>query len=669
MPLIATLVASIAGPALGAYLNKSSQGSRNNEINGLIQSWMQQAGLGTQAAFGTENDGQGGIYGPMFNLIRQNMDRTNQGLYGNEQDPYGVIGNFQNGSNRAYDPSGLLQTIMGGSFDPYGQSIPGVQDNISQMGGLTGALGGQADLARQVFAGGGWTPQSQMSFDQLRAGMTGQNQQQQGMQNVANNIFGSNGQSQNPLAQSFINAASKGITGSNPDLDYAMGGARDIFSHQGQTGPTNQGIGQALGMSENGGMTPALQNLMGMGFNVLGNNGLTPNGAQGENSALGILGAGGANATTDFLQGRGADLASRESLLPMNLVASMARNRSATDYSNNMQAAQRQALARGGGPGATVANGLQNAGMAEYADKGAELESKAVQDALVQQQGLQLQQANMGANMAEQGGGLQNARYGTAGGLLSNLENTAANRFGIGGNFITGGTNAATSRAGTGLGALDQLAGLQSGRQMGALGQMSGISQTGINQANVFGNLGLGSMGQDLSAMGLGSQMSNSILQNMLGSNNAYNDLIGTQGRYALGAGALGNQGSTDISSILQAMMGGNLSASGQGLARTGQFYDRTQQGLTNQNDLMKFLGGQQNSNLGYGGNLLSQLLLMSQGSLQGASRFYEPRSSTAENPFAGIVSSFLQQAAGKIPKGGGGGGSYDYGGEYTPMP
>lgn len=641
------ILAGTAGPLLGTLLNSGAQGGRTNEINQLIQSLMMQFGQGQQGAFGQTGNS---IYGPVKDNALTGIDRSNQFLYGNEGDPGGALNRFNTGNQAMFDPSSLLQAFMGGQFDPYGQNIPGVSGALSQMGGLTSAMGGQNDIARQLFAGGGWTPQSQQFFDTISPMTQGQTLPQQGLTNMANNIFSSNGMSQNPLSSSFMNAAAQGITGSNPNLDFAQRGAQGIFSQGGQTGPTNQGIGQALGMSENGGMTPAINNMMGIGFNTLMSGGQTPNGARGEQSALDIMNQGGATPTTDFLQSRGANLANRESLLPMNQVASMASDRAATDYGNNMQAAQRQALARGGGPGATVANGLQNAAMADYADKGSQTEARAVQDALVQQQGLQLQQAAMGANMAESGAGLMNSRYGTAGGILGNLENTAANRFGIGGNLVTSGQNAATNRAGTGLGALDQLAGLQSNRQMGALGQIPNISQTGTNQANVFGNLGLGSNAQNLQALGLGAGMYGDVNNSSLGGLNAMNSRISNQGQYALGGGQLANSGSTDISSILNQILGGNISAGQQGLSRTGGYYNAGNLGLGNQNDLMKFMGGQGQFSQQSGMNLLAQMLGLGTGSLNTLMSLYSPRSQTATNPFAGILSGAITGGLNQIP-------------------
>lgn len=651
------ILAGAVGPAIGGLMNNNAQGGRTREMNDLIGRLRHQNDIGNSAAFGN-GDGTGGIFPQLQDLMLQNLTRSNQAIFGNEQDPNGAFGNLQNSISKTYDPQGLLQTLMGGQFDPYGQNIPGVQGALGQMGGLTGAQGGQNDLARQMFANGGQNDNSDRSFNNLTNFMSGQSVPQQGMTNMANNLFSQNGNI-NPLFQSIMNSSAKGLSGANPWLDYAQNSLGNISKNQGQTGPTNQGIGAASGMFGNGGMTPGLSGLESQGFNAFGNNGLTPTGVQGENAALQVLNNAGQTPTTQGLQNRGLDLAGRESLLPMNQVASMARDEAATAYQNNMEGARRQAFARGGGPGATVANGLQNSAMSDYADKGAQAESQAVRDALVKQQGLQLQQAGMGANMAEQGGSLQNNRFGTAANTLTGLEGVAANRFGLGGNFIQGANNAATNRAGTGLSSLNQLAGLQSGRELGSLNQIGGNEQTRTNQQTGLGGLGLGANAQSLQGLGLGSGMYNDTMQGMLTGNGQYNNLIGTTGQLGLGAGQLANSGTQGLNSILESILGGNLSSSTQGLNRTNSFLGANQQGINSQQGLLNFLAQMQSGNQASGSGMLGQLLNLSQGGLQGLTQLYQPKDNTATNPFAGLVSSVIGGGLGQIkfPGSGGGGG------------
>lgn len=656
MPEVATMAIPLAGQALGTLLNNGSQGNRNKSINDIIGQFMSQGALGQSQAFGTGN-GQGGIFGPLANNATGNVNQTGQFMFGNENDPGGALSRLQGANQEAFNPEAIMRAL--GGNDPYGQNIPGMSQGLDQLQQLLGPMSGQNDTARSIFGAGGQSPETQNFFSKTNDMSQGTSVPQQGLQNTANNIFSQGGQG--PLSQSYQNAAAQGITGMNPYLQSIMGAAQGMFGNQGQTGPTNAGIQDALGMSRNGGSTGALDYLSGTGQNVLAQNGLTPTGAAGESAALNVLSNGGATPTTDFLQGRGADLASRESLLPQGLVASMASNRAATDYSNNMQAAQKQALARGGGPGATVANGLQNSAMAEYADKGAEGEAKAVQDALVQQQQLQLAQAAQGANMAEQGGGLQNTRFGTAANTLSNLEGVASNRFNTGANSITGASNAATNRAGTGLSSLNNLAGLQTQRELGGMSQANNASQTGINQANVFGNLGLGSGQQDINRLALGGSFSNDVLNSTLQALGLDNSRIQGMNQYGLGAGNLANNGSQDMSSIIQNFLSGNLSAGQQGMNRANSGFNAANTGIGNQQNLFSNMSGLNSSSQNSGNQLLAQLLGYSTGGLSGAAGMYQPRSSTAQNPFAGVLSSAITGFGGKLGQTGAYGGDGEF--------
>ncbi len=563
--------APLLGGLTGGLLNKQAAGKRTADLNEIINNQRRDYGLGRDTLFGT-GGGSPGMFSNLADPSLTDMNRQLQYLYGGDQG--GAFGNLNDMIGRVYNqPSVNGSYGYEGGFDPYGQNTPGLQQAMQGFGGLLPQMQGQSQLANQVFQGGGWTPQSQTSFDNLGQLMGGQGVEQQGMRNMANNIFGSNGQSQNPLWTSFMNASS-------------------------------QGIG-------NGGMTDALGKMQDAGQFTLQSGGLTPTGAMGEQAALKVLQNEGSTPTTDRLQDIGLNLAGQPSLLPMNRVATMARDEAGTAYQNNMEAAQRNAQARGGGAGSNVFSGLQNQGMADYADKGAEMEAGAVRDALLKQQALQLQQAQMGGNMAQGGGTLQNNRFGTAADTLSSLEGVAANRFGTGGSLIDRASGAAT------------------------------------NRANVFGNLGLGSNAQNLQALGMGADMYGQNTNSMVGANNAYNNLIGTQGQYALGAGQLANQGSNSMADIIQAMMGGNLTAANQGLNRTGQYYDTQNSGLGALGKQQAFSAGQQKQGASQYGDIMNLMFPFMQrnGELGNASAWQNADPGT--NPWAGLAGQAVTGAVG----------------------
>ncbi len=666
-----SLFANLAGGAVDTLLNKQSQGKRTADINNVINSYNQDYGLGRNLTFGTGN-GQGGLYGPLADTSTGLMNRLNQYLYGNGTDgTTGQFGSVNDLINQIYNPKSVQSNY--GGFDPYGQNIPGLQQGQQGLSSLLQSIQGQTGQAGNIFAGGGQTPQSQQSFGNLSNILQGFTPQQQALTGTANNLFNSGGQSSNPLWTSIMNAAAQGITGTSPVLNAAFQGAGNIMNAQGQTGPTNQGINAAMAMLANGGSNQGLNTLSNTGQNVLSQNGLTPTGAQGEQAALGIINNQGATPTTQGLQGLGLNLASQPSLIPQNLVASMARNEAGTAFQNNEEAARRQAISRGGGAGSNVASGLQNQGLAEYSDKGSQAEAQAVQQALTQQQQLQLQQAGMGANMAQAGGQLQNSNFNTGANTLGNLEGIAAQRFGQGGNFISNANSGANANNATGLNGLGNLAGLQSQRELSSLGLLPNIAQTGTNQAGTYGNLGIAGNAQNLQALGMGSDMYQSVLNSMLGGNNSYNNLIGTTGNYALGAGNLANQGSGLSQSILNSILQSSMGAANFGQGQAQNIYGTQGQGVTQQGNLLNFAGGQQTQGMNTTDNLLKTILTWAQGNGNAANSLAVQNANPALNPWAGLLgaatSSGLSGLSG-LTSGGGGGGSlsssdagYDNGG------
>lgn len=625
-------------------LNQFAQHSRNEDFTKILNGQRADQSMSRDMLFGTGN-GTPGMVSNIGDPALTNQNRLLQFLYGNGQDgTSGQFGALNDLIGQIYNPSSVSRAY--GGSDPYGQNTPGLQQALQQFQDILPQLQGQSSLANQVFSGGGWTPQSQASFDALSPIINGQTQGQQAQNGLAGQTFASGGQNLNPLFQSYSQAAQKGLSGTNPILDFASNGAQKIFGQQGQTGDTNAGIDASKNLFANGGMTDPLNTLVGAGTGALSQNGLTPTGAQGETSALNVLNSGGKTATTQGLQKTGLGLAQQPSLLPMDQVAGMARNEAGTSYANNSEAARRQAISRGGGAGSNVASGLQNQGLADYSDRGSQLQSTAVQSALKDQQGLQLQQAGLGAQMAQQGGALENSRLGTAGSTLTGLENVAANRFGTGGSFLSSANSGANANSNVGLDSLLGLTGLQSGRELGSLGMAPSISNAGTQQAGTYGQLGLGSNAQNLDALQLGNNMFNSAAGTQQAGINSQNNLIGTQGQYALGAGNLANQGSNDIASIIQAMLGGNQTAASQGLARTNSQFSTQQQGIQNQGNQQNFAGTQQQDSTAQLQQLLGQLFPFLNGSTSAANTTAANNAHPATNPWGPALSDTAMQLA-----------------------
>src|SRR6185369_11998828 len=401
---MASLAIPLVTQLLQGFLNQGQRNKQKTAETQIADRQAQDYQLGRNQLFGTGN-GAPGMISNIGHPSLANITRQLQALYGG--DDGGHFGRTDTANSQVFDPQNLLQSIMGGQFDHYGQNTPGLQEALSQFSSLLPQLQGQSGQANDIFSKGGVTPQSFDAGNMLSVLQQGTTAPQQQLNNMGNNIFGNNGES--ALSGYFQNLATQG--NNNPNLDFAQRGAQDIFSNAGQTGDTNSGIAAALQKLSNGGFTNALNGLSSTGLNVLSQNGLTPTGAQGEDAALKTINNGGATGTTDALQQIGVNLAAQPSLMPMDKVLNMARDQAGTNYQNNMEGAIRQAQARGGGAGSTVSNGLQNQGLADYSDKGAQAESKALQDALVQQQALQLKQQQQGSDTAVSGGALENNRF------------------------------------------------------------------------------------------------------------------------------------------------------------------------------------------------------------------------------------------------------------------
>jgi len=344
---------------------------------------------------------------------------------------------------------------------------PEMEQFAQGLGGLAGGMSPYANLAGQGFAGGGWTPQYQQGFDMFTPYAQGWgNNAQMALGDVGPNLLGQRGQTWFTQGLQDRSADAINAGGMNPNLDYAMAAARGILGSGGYTPGTEFGQGVA-------------------GTELLNR---------------------GADVFTDLLQSRGLDLASRESLLEPRQAVTFAREGATQNMRDQAEKVYRQALARGGGPGSIVAAGQQNQMLADFADQTARAQSEAARNALLQQQGLQLQQAGMGREMIGTGGGLETQRMGQAGDLLAAMENAASGRMGQAFGAIPGTQSAATN----------------------------------FMQALLQGGLGAGSL--EAQRMGLGTDMAQALLGNQLGYGGLYNQMMGNQNQYALGLGGLYNQ-------------------------------------------------------------------------------------------------------------------------------
>ena len=360
-------------------------------------------------------------------------------------------------------------------------------------------------------------------------------------------------------------------------------------------------------VAQRGGYDLNLNALGDAGKNALQNGGLTATGAAAQNEGLQGLLRQGQTGTTSRLQDIGTNLASQSALLPTDMVAGFAKDQAGSQARKAAENFQAQALARGGGAGSTVANGAQNAGLADFANNMQESQANAYQNALTQQQGLNLQQQGQGAQMALGAGGLAAGQLGTYGNLLTGQQGVQNQTLATGGNLLSnaaGGANAAmgtygnlagqagqnaTQRLGVGSGMLNNVA----GNQLNAAQGINGLSKTQIDAllgagAGLNANAGTANTAYDRA---VGNQLGSGSLGNAQG-NSFYTQLQGLLG--------LGNSANTNSLSLNNTSLQGLLGLSGQSFDYAGKglqgqsnlFQDYAKQALGNKQQAWNNLSG-----------------------------------------------------------------------------
>jgi hypothetical protein len=402
-----------------------------------------------------------------------------------------------------------LPAIIGAGASIGGSLLQGRSNNNANQIPL-GAVGPL--LQNQQWAAGQANAQDSQLWNQIQAllgGETGYLSQfgnqlipQIGQdRNLIANLFGSSTLTDTPEGQAALERL---MTSGQQIPQHGYDVVQGILGNRGQTQDTRQGVDRAMDILL--GRGSAMGTLSDVGQEIVGNRGRNENLARvtdaGSNllknedprvsaaldQALSLLSGGGSTATTQGLQNRGMDLFNRESVLPMGKAASMAADRASGQVANEAKAARAQALARGAGPGA-ITSGSQNAGMADFSDKGMRFVADTVQKAILDQQGLGLQQNAMGADNAVKGAELE--RLTQQMGLQSTpqLIDSILNAQGLGGNMLLGAERQVGANLGTGADLLNSYnqTRLQGGNLLGSL---LGLEQQGLGQGlNALNNL------------------------------------------------------------------------------------------------------------------------------------------------------------------------------------
>jgi hypothetical protein len=314
-------------------------------------------------------------------------------------------------------------------------------------------------------------------------------------------INGVGGMLNNPALSQMINKGSELTQGNNPQANAVSGAANPILA--------------------NAGMTPQIQAAL--------------------SALMHPLQTGGGNALTQALGSHGLDLFGRESLLPMNQVLGMAKDQAAQNTKQAASAALAQAHARGGD--AAVGTGLGNEALVDFGDAAAANQSKAITDALLGQQQLQLSQAGLGANAAQAAGGLANQKFGTAVGGTADLTGASTQRLGTAGNLDLGAANTILQQV-LGGGNLVNSTMNTSGGLADLLSKINTASQTMNLQRGTGYNSALTSI------LGLNSNVSQNAMSNLMNAIGQYGQIgqnYMSLGNNALGniSGLLGNYGAT----------------------------------------------------------------------------------------------------------------------------
>jgi hypothetical protein len=377
---------------------------------------------------------------------------------------------------------------------------PDMQAANLAMGGVANAYTDPRNVALKGFMGGGWTPQYQQSFDRLGRFAEGQGWQLAQPASVGGELLGNRGQTASSIALQNAMGPALASGGMNPMLYGVQQAASGVLGSQGYT-PGLRGLSQqGAQILKEGGWDPYTRAAAGVGTRGLLQGGRTP--------------------TTDALEAIGVDLAGREALLPMDKAIAAAGDLASNQAIAQFQAAQRRAEARGGGPG-PVRGGIQNAGMADYADMAARIVADAQNQAMLNQQGLQLQQRGLGESMALGGGQLAAGRLGVMNQILSAAENARQGMYGFG---LSGMSTA------------EQVAAQRMGQAYGAIPGAQNAGTSALQAYLTGGNMG---MQNELSRMGLGGTLLQNYNANRLQGQGLFNQAMGQQNQYALGLGNL----------------------------------------------------------------------------------------------------------------------------------
>lgn len=604
---------------VNSYLPLLQQGSGN--ANSML--WGQSGIPGVNDKIASQYDNLSNKFNSMVGSTQGSKDLVSQ-LLDAVQGKANYSGAWMNeGMNGSGQLNDVYNTALSQTANPYNQNLGDIGSYLMSSLGQNPYNTGASDMGMYGLKQGGWTPQLSSGYGNVMSQLVNTGGMtpgvQQGMaqgQGLMGQGMGMVGQGQNwtnPYLTGGSNAAMDiiGNGGNTPQLagiqDFTFGNMAG-----GDYGQLQPGFDFANKLMQGGGLSKyttgggdlAMMYAMGggpsiapSGFsmpNIGGINamaGFTP----GADVSAGPVDSGYTQSLNDTLA-KANKILDANPLMNMQTAVSMARNDAATSVIQQNEAMMRKALQRGGGPGSTVANGLANRGMAEYADSGAQAEAKAMRDQANTQQGLQLQKYGIGADLAKAMEQVAAQRNSSSSSLAGQVASANA------------GIHAANASASGNVAAANASIQAQLAKaQMDLYGQMAGLNvqrqMTGLNDLVNFGGQANDQMKAGLNALPNLQQAGNQRYQTDM---DAYMKAAGLQSQnLATGFSGLGNLQQTQTQGQANRMStGADLTNIGAGMFNNSNSI--ASNNLTKGLDLIGNYQGVANQGVGAWGNVLS---------------------------------------------------------------
>lgn len=358
--------------------------------------------------------------------------------------------------------------------------------------------------------------------------------------------------------------------GSNSQLEQ-QNIAADLLSHRGQTAFTQGYQDRAMDSLNQGGMNPYLEFALKEAAKQIQNGGMTPENEQAISMALGLLNDNGETAQTQVAQNAGLNKALQDTVIPLNQLRAITGDAATTQLQKTLKDLYADAARRGGGPGSTIANGLNSAEFTDYLQHAGDVRGKAESQAAQAWMDAAQKDAALGAGLFNTGGNQAISRFGQAGDLFNATNANAAGRMNTAFSAIPGTQNSATN-----------------------------IMQT-------LGQLGLGAMGTENQRMQIGAGLANDFNSGINSFNNNYLNAANSMNNYGIQSGTLSNQFTNTGANINNSLFGNDIAAYQAQLARAQGQAQAQNSALGNRNSLFNIFSGNYNTGVNNMTNIANQ--------------------------------------------------------------